>query len=136
MTISIIFYYENLHDGDLEIFKSRMALLSDGLLPVFHYIVIRRNQYIINEADVSHIASAAFTPDDAEGDAGYVETGGRPYSYARLYGGADAGFDAQSNGQSDAEHDRRCGATGHPADDKLFEGKNGINTKATSLYRL
>ena len=41
--------------------------------------------------------------------------------HARLYGGADAGYYARSDGQSDAAYDRRCCAAGHRSDDRLSE---------------
>ena len=40
-------------------------------------------------------------------------------SDARLHGGADAGTDAESDGQPHAAHDRGCRAAGHSADDRL-----------------
>jgi hypothetical protein len=50
------------------------------------------------------------------------------------YGGADARFDAQSNGQSDATHDRRRSAFGHPADDRLPERKNEIRLSQSDYW--
>ena len=50
-------------------------------------------------------------------DVGDAAAGGRAYTDARLYGRADAGYDAQGHGKPDAPYDRRRGAAGNTAHD-------------------